>query len=78
MRAADLEAVAADDDDVDAHKRRRREGASWFNGRRGVRNFLGLAALCFVLFCGFVLTLPLDMQCTLLPESMCRGSCNAP
>ena len=66
-------------DGVDAAsaKRRRRDGQSFFNGRRGLRNFLLLAGLCLAGFIAFVLSLPLEMQCSLLPESMCRGSCSA-
>ena len=63
----------------DFSKRRRREGQSWFNGRRGVRNFVVLAVLLLTLFAGCVLFfLPTEFQCSLLPEAWCRGSCAAP
>lgn len=63
---------------LDVAKQRRRHGQSWFNGRRGVRNFLLLALVLVVGSCAAVFMLPLDLSCALLPDSWRRGPCTAP
>ena len=52
------------DDDA---RRKRRQGLSWFNGRRGVRNFLLLAAALFFSAFVLLLSLPLEVRCHALP-----------
>jgi hypothetical protein len=70
-------AMPLEDDDLDVAKQRRRHGQSWFNGRRGVRNFLLLAVVLVVGSLVAVLMLPLDLSCALLPESWRTGPCSA-
>ena len=67
-----------DGDRDDAAKTRRRAGQSWFNGRRGVRNFLLVAAFLVLGSFAVALMLPIDLQCAVLPEALCRGSCSPP
>jgi hypothetical protein len=55
--------------ELEEAKKRRRDGQSWFNGRRGVRNFIMLAV---VLFIGFGASIPLwppELQCSVLARA---------